>query len=64
LTWRFLLSGADDDGETCTRVCLTGRLELLHNGAREEDSKGKRSANRHAGKKGKEESVLDGHGRV
>jgi hypothetical protein len=31
--------GADEDGETCTRVCLTGGRELLHNGAREEDSK-------------------------
>jgi len=34
-------SGADEDGETCTRVCLTGGPELLHNGAREEDSKEK-----------------------
>lgn len=35
----LFVSGADDDGETCTRVCLTGGRELLHNGAREEDSK-------------------------
>ena len=58
-------SGADEDGETCTRVCLTGGPELLHNGAREEDSKenGSRRAGRKEGRK-EGKTVLDGHGSV
>lgn len=56
------LSGADDDGETCTRVCLTGGPELLHNGAREEDSKKTAVGGQEERKEGK--TVLDGHGRV